>query len=430
MDQNDAFSRTKNLRRLLTYLLVALIITVVGFILPYSSNIYVRDKVTKIYFADHISDVYQKVIDEFNEKYKGKIEVIPVHLPFEKFTTNERKELLTRYLRTKSDRIDVFSVDQIWVPRFAKWGTPFETIPNPVSPDSLLNTALKSCYYNGRLVAAPLYIDVGLMYYRKDILSSFKDPEKLDSRIRSSLTWDEFIRLSHSLSGNRQKPYYVFQADDYEGLVCNFLELLAAQGKNLYDDGGKLQLNTPEAHKALQLLIDLVHKYKLSPQSVSEFRDHNSELYFIQNDGLFFRGWPSFLRDARRDFGNSDKIASIGLAPLPHFPGFKPVSTLGGWNVMISKFSSKKEESMEFIKFLVSRSVQMKLYQEGQYLPVNVNIYNDSLSLNEQKDLKFFHSLITSGVYRPALENYTKISDVISYFLYLAVKNEISAETA
>jgi multiple sugar transport system substrate-binding protein len=31
--------------------------------------------------------------------------------PFQKFSTNERKELLTRSLRSKSDRIDIFSVD-------------------------------------------------------------------------------------------------------------------------------------------------------------------------------------------------------------------------------------------------------------------------------------------------------------------------------
>jgi multiple sugar transport system substrate-binding protein len=32
----------------------------------------------------------------FNSRNKGRIEVVPVNLPFEKFTTNERKELLAR----------------------------------------------------------------------------------------------------------------------------------------------------------------------------------------------------------------------------------------------------------------------------------------------------------------------------------------------
>ena len=77
----------------------------------YNSGSFVK----KIYFVDHISAAHQKVIDKFNEKYKGQIEVVAINLPFVKFSTNERKELLARYLRSKSDRIDIFSVDQIWL---------------------------------------------------------------------------------------------------------------------------------------------------------------------------------------------------------------------------------------------------------------------------------------------------------------------------
>lgn len=422
------YFRNNNLKRFLLYIFIAVIVALIGFVLPYSSSFYVGDKVTKIYFADHISDVYQKVIDEFNEKYKGKIQVIPVHLPFEKFTTNERKELLTRYLRSKSDRIDVFAVDQIWVPRFAKWGTPFESIPNKFAVDSLLSAALKSCVYNGQLVAAPLYIDVGLMYYRKDLIRRLKNPDKLEQDLKSSITWDEFIQL-HTKNQNSNKPFYVFQADDYEGLVCIFLEMLAGQNKQLYENG-KLQLNSPQAKYALKLLVDMVHTYHMSPAVVSNFRDRTSDLYYMENNGLFLRGWPSFLRDVKIDFRNSENISNLGIAPLPHFKGNKPVALLGGWNLMISKYSSKKEESMEFIKFLLSKTTQQKLYSEGHYLPVNQNAYADSLIQKKDNNLKFFYGLINSGVCRPALENYTKISDVISYYLYLAIKKELSVETA
>jgi len=80
--------------------------------------------VKKIYYVDNISSAHQKIIDAFNKKYAGQIEVVAINLSFDKFSTNERKELLARYLRNKSDRIDVFAVDQIWVPRFAKWAVP------------------------------------------------------------------------------------------------------------------------------------------------------------------------------------------------------------------------------------------------------------------------------------------------------------------
>jgi hypothetical protein len=63
----------------------------------------------QVYFADNISHSHKLVIEEFNRLYRGKIEVIPDNLPFEKFSTNDRKELLTRSLRSKSD-IDLHSL--------------------------------------------------------------------------------------------------------------------------------------------------------------------------------------------------------------------------------------------------------------------------------------------------------------------------------
>lgn len=80
----------------------------------------------KLYYVDNISETHQRLIDRFNQRYAGRIEVIPVNLPFSKFSTNERKEILARSLRSKSERIDVFAVDIIWTQRFAKWSHPLD----------------------------------------------------------------------------------------------------------------------------------------------------------------------------------------------------------------------------------------------------------------------------------------------------------------
>src|SRR5512140_3173445 len=80
-----------------------------------------RQEPTRVYFADNISKAHRVIIAEFNKRHAGSIEVVPVDLPFDKFSTNERKELLARSLRSKSDKIDIFAVDLIWVPRFARW---------------------------------------------------------------------------------------------------------------------------------------------------------------------------------------------------------------------------------------------------------------------------------------------------------------------
>ncbi|RPI72227.1 MAG: extracellular solute-binding protein, partial [Ignavibacteriales bacterium] len=274
-------------------LVIALILMTFIFIPSGDNDNQTNINVKKIYFADHISDSHQKVIDRFNELYSGQIEVVGINLPFTKFSTNERKELLARFLRSRSDRIDVFSVDQIWVPRFAKWSLPLDQYFNKNVINSLLDYAMQSCRHNDSLYAIPLYIDISLMYYRDDLLKKFNNYNVIKAKIENSITWEDFIDLKKNY---KNKPFFFFQADDFEGLMCIFVEMMRSQGKELIIDG-KLQLDYPEAYKALKLLVDFVHKYKISPPEVTSLKENQTYENFIDEDALFLRGWPSFLRD-------------------------------------------------------------------------------------------------------------------------------------
>jgi multiple sugar transport system substrate-binding protein len=70
------------------------------------------------------------------------------------------------------------------------------------------------------------------------------------------------------------------------------------------------------------------------------------------------------------------------------------------------------------------------MYEEGGYLPTNKNIYRDQKFLNNNEEIIFFNNLLSSGVYRPFLEGYTYLSDIISYYLNIAIKSEMTVEKA
>jgi multiple sugar transport system substrate-binding protein len=417
----------------LFYVIISAVLVVAFILIGYVSSPLIfqaRDgsQAKKIYYVDHISSALGKVIGKFNEKYKNQIEVVPINLPFEKFSTNERKELLTRFLRSKSDRIDIFAVDQIWVPRFVKWGIPLEKYISPVQRGNLLGYAMQSCYYNNELIAVPLYIDIALMYYRDDLLRNLPCYEEIKSKLKSSITWDDFIALKDKLPGGA-KPYFVFQADDYEGLICSFMEMLAGQGGSIVS-GDSIKLNTPEAVMAARLLTDLVHKYHVSPAEVSNLKENPSYKYFIDNNCIFLRGWPGFLRDYKDEMSRKFIYSNLKAVPTPHFAGHKPVSVYGGWNLMISKYSSRIPESVVFINYLMSPEAQKMLYEEGGYLPINTKLYGDKEFLKSHKELNNYRKMLDRGIHRPFLEHYTSISDILSYYLNLAIQNKMPIEEA
>ena len=376
-----------------------------------------------IHFVSHITPAQKEIIDLFNKKNKGRIFVEPIDLPFEKFSTNERKELLARFLRSKSDRIDVFTVDQIWVPRFAKWSVPLGQYISKEEKENLLKYAIETCYFNDTLVTVPLYLDVSVMYYRIDLLKSYYKNQDIINDMSKSITWKELIKI-HNQSFKGYNPYFLFPADDYEGLMCMFWEMVKGLGSDIFINN-TLNLHTTEVKRSLQMMVDLVNKYNITPEGVVNDRENECIADFLQDDGIFLRSWPGLLTD-HGDLIKDPRIRDqIVKAPTPHFSDGKPVSVFGGWNLMVSKFTKNLSESVEFVRFLISEESQRILHEKGGYLPVYNALYDEN-----DKELEFYDKLIKQGIHRPIHKHYTNISDVLSYYFNLAIKGDISVDKA
>ena len=97
---------------------------------------------------------------------------------------------------------------------------------------------------------------------------------------------------------------------------------------------------------------------------------------------------------------------------------------------MISKFSNRKEEALKFINFMFQKENQQILYEEGGYLPINTEVYDDSMYIKKHKELLQIQKLLSWGKHRPFLENYTRLSEIMSRSFHKALKNEVSVDEA
>ncbi|MDP3149079.1 MAG: extracellular solute-binding protein [Ignavibacteria bacterium] len=387
---------------------------------------------TKIYYVDNISKAHQKIIDAFNKKYAGQIEVEAINLSFDKFSTNERKELLARYLRNKSDRIDVFAVDQIWVPRFAKWAVPLTPYYSIKERRRLLQNALETCVYNDSLMAFPLYIDIAHLYYRDDLIRKLPNYYEIKVKLNSSITWEDFAELSKKLSPNKN-PFYVFQADNYEGLICSFFEMMANNKRSFFKND-TLYLNETGFKKVLYQLAKMIYTDKVSPEKVLELKENESTDYFLKEKSFSVRGWSS-LKERETSPEYAAVLKNLQRAPTPHFEGERPASVFGGWNLMISKYSTKVSEAVKFINFFASEESQKIMYNEVGYLPVLNFFYEDNGShreqfINNDPGLIFYKNLMKQGIHRPFFKKYTIVSDILAAAIHSALKKKINIDAA
>ncbi|MHB2148098.1 extracellular solute-binding protein [Calditrichota bacterium LG25] len=385
--------------------------------------------VVKLYYVDNISATHQLLIDRFNEQYVGQIEVVPVNLPFSKFSTNERKEILARSLRSKSEKIDVFAVDIIWTQRFSRWSLALDPYFSEEWKQKFLRQSLNTCFYKNKLMAAPLYLDVGLLYYRDDLLQKLPDYEAIKQKLNQRMSWEAFLALGKRLSGSG-RPVFLFPANNFEGLMCVFYELLTPEQIAATFLADSIDLHKPEIVAALQHLHHLIHRDRLTPSVVTGFDEVECYNYLLQHDGYFVRGWPGFEFSVQEYNQQTQKNVRIGVAPVPYFRTKSARAIYGGWNLMVSENSQHKDEAIQFIKFLQEAENQKLLFSSGHYLPALKAVYQDSAFLARFPRLELHYRLLQNGQHRPMRSDYTRVSDILSFYFHQALRNEVGIEQA
>lgn len=414
-------NKRKNLRMILVVLLVLIssFLTVVLYLFPILKHSYADTEIKKIYFAENITSAHTYLINEFNKLNKGKIKVIPINLPYEKFSTNKRKELITKNLRNRTSRIDIYAIDIVWNDRFEKWAEPLNNYFTKKELSKIIDEAKYYCYSESTLYSVPFFIDIGVLYYRDDLLKKNQNYSDIIRKLKNGICWDDL--KAYKFKNSKYK--YLFQADSYEGLMCNFLELV---GENTFlDKDGKVTIDKNIIDR-LNNIQNLIYKEKIIPKEVTNFDESISFNYALENDIPFFRGWPTGKKTIQISKELAPKVSNLKFAPLPKFKNDKSVSTIGGWNLIISKNSRYKNESIEFIKFLLSEKSQQFIWENSGYLPIINYYYYDSVYTNKYPELKLFKQLIQNGVYRIKHPQYTKISDILTKNLNLYFRRQIS----
>ena len=122
-----------------------------------------------------------------------------------------------------------------------------------------------------------------------------------------------------------------------------------------------------------------------------------------------------------------EKFSKLALAPLPHFEEGGATPVFGGWNLMLSKHSPVKEAAILFMQFASSFEGQQIFYEAEGLLPIQRKIYETEQDEERRKRLNFASRMIGQGLHRPALPEYTLISDILSHHLHDILKGNISA---
>ncbi|HJW85850.1 MAG TPA: ABC transporter substrate-binding protein [Candidatus Brocadiaceae bacterium] len=335
-------------------------------------------------------------------------------------STDQQHHYYITTLGAKNKDVDVMRIDTIWVAEFASacWLEPLDSSLTTGQRGSFIPIIEKNNVFRNKLYAIPWNANIGVLYYRKDLLDKYN--------LHPPETWDELITTCSKISANEPVMGYLWQGKQYEGMVCNFIEFISSNNGGIFDDTGRIIVESVQNKKALNLMRDMLWKYRISPPNThSELMEESSRHLFQQGKALFLRNWTYVWELCQEDPSMKGKV---GVSLLPAFSEGKHASVYGGWHLAINSRSEKKKQAWQFIEFLTSETAQKELAINLSWLPSKKALYKD-LELNQRLPFLPTVELALQDVQiRPNLPYYPWVSDILQRHVNKALSNQTNSD--
>ncbi|HWE25337.1 MAG TPA: ABC transporter substrate-binding protein [Myxococcales bacterium] len=321
------------------------------------------------------------------------------------------REMFLTALEGGADDFDVFAIDVVWAPEFARAGwlaDLSEPFPAARLRKEFLPRAVEAVTLNGRVYAVPWFLDVGLLYYRTDLVP------------RAPRTYDELRDFARAaMQRDPRLAGFLWQGRQYEGLNCNAFEGIWGHGGEILKDG-RIALETSEARAGLEWLRGTITS-GLSPRSVLSSAEEETRRAFQDGRAVFLRNWPYVWAELQQP--GSTVRGKVAFAPLPSTTGQAGAGTLGGWQLAVNARSSapRRRAAEKLIAFLTSHEAAVELALHYSRIPARRAVYDDPRVKDGARFIAALLPIALAARPRPVTPYYELASDSIQGELSAAI---------
>lgn len=360
--------------------------------------------------------VLERQLGRFMEQNPG-IRVVQRRTPD---AADQRHQLYVQWLNAQASDPDILQLDVIWTPEFAAagWILPLQRF-GPEEDAFFESTLRANRWWEGELYALPWFVDVGMLYWRSDLMDE------------PPATFEEMASRADSLKSARDLPYgAVWQGARYEGLVTVFLEHLRGFGGRILGEDGEVLVDSETAVRTLEFMRDAIYERGYVPREVLTWHEEETRFAFQNGQAVFMRNWP-YAVSLLQDSSASEVAGRFSVAPMPAAPGGRRTAALGGSQLAINANTEHPEAAWKLIDFL-TRPEQMleRARIAGQY-PTRKALYDDpSLADALPLPVDRAREIIERAVPRPVTPVYSQLSGILQVRLHRALTRQESPESA
>jgi multiple sugar transport system substrate-binding protein len=350
------------------------------------------------------SGSFKEIVDAHNRDSQVKVKLL--ELPT---SADEQRTQQVQRLRAKNSECDILGMDVIWTAEYAGQGWLYDvsSLVEKRQGDFIPSTA-ETAKLDDKYFAVPFNANAGFIYYRKSQAQ------------QAPTSWEDMYSKAKDEDG------VIYQGMRYEGLTVNFLELLySAGGKVISDDGKNSEINSQEAQKVLQFMVDGIKNGSV-PKAVLTYDEQKTRTAFEANKGTYMRNWPYAYALAKESSIAND----FDITNFPSFGGAKGAGVVGGYNLGISTYSKNPDGAVEFIDYATSPESQKLMMTKSTLPSVLTQTYSDA---DVKKAFPFAPNLlkaIQQAKARPVTPVYPQVTEAIYKNVYDALSGDTSPDAA
>ena len=332
----------------------------------------------------------------------------------------QRHQLYVQWLNARVGTPDVLQLDVVWTAELAAagWVLPLDRF----SPDTsdFFPAPLAANTWRGKLYALPCFVDVGMLYWRTDLLRS--PPASLE----------ELTALARRAMDAPGGPRHgmVWQGARYEGLVTVFLEVLGGFGGRILGPGHRVEVDSPSGVAALTYLRDQITRSRVAPSEVLTWHEEETRFAFQNGNAVFLRNWP-YAWTLMNQPGSrvAGRFAAAPMPPASKAPGGEPTAALGGAQLAVNTFSRHPESAFRLIAYLTAPQQMLERAEVAGQYPARRSVYIDprlgprlgkALGVPPAQVL----GIVERARARPATPIYSEISEILQIHLHRALAGQ------
>ena len=220
-------------------------------------------------------------------------------------------------------------------------------------------------------------------------------------------TWDEFIEVAQKLTEEDSESGIYrwglgmgFSLDNANPMIAT-TSLLDLQG-DLFTKDGKANWANDNGIKSVQLEVDMVRKYKVTPEDCILYTADDLYKDFAAGKYAMFIG--SMVRTSKIKEEVSFNPDFVKLMPFPSWDGKASSPALAnGWAVSVWSGSKHKKEAGQFVEYLVSKESDELWLIDGGQVPVRKSTLVKNIDFIEKPENSFLNTMaeIISTGYLP-----------------------------